>query len=228
MRVDGCICLEQCAGAPLVTALAREHQGRAPAARGALNRCSTRKQRAQRLEEAGRRRAARRLAERLLALQRRERRFVATHRRQHRGLVHCVARTIHRADRQPVNRAKAAFARLDLREDALLVGGHTRLRLAHVDAVAEVVDHPAVGHEAAVVARGADEHHHGLASLERRAQLDEALLQGERQARQLAAPGDPRGTADWGSTQGIRGGGDGVRVRCGAPTRGRRRTWTWR
>ena len=55
-----------------------------------------------------------------------------------------------------------------------------------------------VGHEAAVVARGADEHHHGLASLERRAQLDEALLQGERgrRARQLAARATREARAD--------------------------------
>ena len=43
----------------------------------------------------------------------------------------------------------------------------------------EVVGHAALGDESAVSPCGADEHHHGLAALERRVQFDEALLGGQ-------------------------------------------------
>ena len=78
-------------------------------------------------------------------------------------------------DCQPVDCAWATLAGCNLLQDALAVSGVARLRLLHVDGVGEVVNHDGIGHEGAVGARSADEHHHGLVLLERCAELDKTL-----------------------------------------------------
>ena len=151
---------------------ARTHEGCAP---GALHRHLAIEQRTQWLDKPARRRTAQCRAERLVAPQRCERLCGAAHRRQHLALLHRVGCACESPDCQPVDCAWATLAGCNLLQDALAVSGVARLRLLHVDGVGEVVNHDGIGHEGAVGARSADEHHHGLVPLERRTELDKAL-----------------------------------------------------